>query len=42
MGWNSMRRMRVVRVDDVGHYPMRSHPILVNQTIREFLREGAR
>jgi len=34
--------VRVVRVDDAGHYPMRSHLTLVNQTIREFLREGAR
>jgi pimeloyl-ACP methyl ester carboxylesterase len=32
--------MRVVRIEDAGHYPMRSHPTLVNQTIREFLRDG--
>jgi len=34
--------VRVVRIDDAGHYPMRSHPTLVNQTIREFLRVGDR
>jgi pimeloyl-ACP methyl ester carboxylesterase len=32
--------VRVVRVDDADHYPMRSHPKLVNQAIREFLRHG--
>ena len=32
--------VRVVWVDDAAHYPMRSHPQLVNQAIREFLREG--
>jgi pimeloyl-ACP methyl ester carboxylesterase len=32
--------VRVVRVDDAGHYPMRSHPTLVNQTMRDFLRDG--
>ena len=32
----------VVRIDDAGHYPMRSHPTLVNRTIREFLRVGDR
>ena len=32
--------VRVVWVDDADHYPMRSHPTLVNQTIREFLRDG--
>ena len=34
--------VHVVRIDDAGHYPMRSHPTLVNQTIREFLRVGDR
>jgi epoxide hydrolase 4 len=34
--------VRVVRIDDADHYPMRSHPTLVNQTIRDFLREGDR
>jgi pimeloyl-ACP methyl ester carboxylesterase len=34
--------VQVVRIDDAGHYPMRSHPTLVNQTIREFLRVGDR
>jgi epoxide hydrolase 4 len=32
--------VRVVRVDDADHYPMRSHPKLVNQAMREFLRHG--
>jgi pimeloyl-ACP methyl ester carboxylesterase len=27
----------VVRIDDAGHLPMQSHPILVNRAIRDFL-----
>jgi pimeloyl-ACP methyl ester carboxylesterase len=30
--------LTVVRIKDGGHYPMRSHPELVNQTIRAFAR----
>ena len=30
--------LRVVRIDDAGHYPMRSHPALIRQSLREFLR----
>ena len=30
--------LTVVRIADAGHYPMRSHPGLVNQTIRNFVR----
>jgi pimeloyl-ACP methyl ester carboxylesterase len=33
--------LHVVRVDDAAHYPMRSHPKLVNQAIREFLHDGS-
>jgi pimeloyl-ACP methyl ester carboxylesterase len=29
----------VVRIDDGGHRPMQSHPILVNRAIRDFLRK---
>jgi pimeloyl-ACP methyl ester carboxylesterase len=32
--------LTVMRVADAGHYPMRSHPDLVNQTIRHFLRHA--
>jgi epoxide hydrolase 4 len=28
----------VVRIEDAGHYPMKSHPVLVNRAIRDFLR----
>jgi pimeloyl-ACP methyl ester carboxylesterase len=28
----------VVRIEDAGHRPMQSHPMLVNRAIREFLR----
>jgi epoxide hydrolase 4 len=28
----------VVRIEDAGHLPMQSHPILVNRAIRDFLR----
>jgi pimeloyl-ACP methyl ester carboxylesterase len=34
--------LHVVRIEDADHYPMQSHPQLVNQTIREFLRTGAK
>jgi len=27
-----------VRIEDGGHYPMRSHPELVNQAIRAFMQ----
>jgi pimeloyl-ACP methyl ester carboxylesterase len=30
----------VVRIEDAGHYPMQSHPALVNRTIRDFLRRA--
>jgi pimeloyl-ACP methyl ester carboxylesterase len=30
--------LTVVPIDDAGHYPMRSHPGLVNRAIRDFLR----
>jgi pimeloyl-ACP methyl ester carboxylesterase len=30
----------VVRIDDAGHLPMQSHPILVNRAIRDFLRRA--
>jgi pimeloyl-ACP methyl ester carboxylesterase len=30
----------VVRIDDAGHLPMQSHPILVNRAIRDFLRHA--
>jgi pimeloyl-ACP methyl ester carboxylesterase len=30
--------LTVVRIEDAGHYPMRSHPELVNQAIRAFCR----
>jgi pimeloyl-ACP methyl ester carboxylesterase len=30
----------VVRIDDGGHYPMRSHPALVNGAIRGFIEHG--
>ena len=30
--------LTVVRIDDAGHYPMRSHPAQVNQAIRNFVR----
>jgi epoxide hydrolase 4 len=30
--------LTVVRINDAGHYPMRSHPALVNLTIRNFVR----
>jgi pimeloyl-ACP methyl ester carboxylesterase len=30
--------MIVMRIDDAGHYPMRSHPELVNRAIRDFVR----
>ena len=29
--------LSVVRIDDAGHTPMRSHPGAVNQAIRDFL-----
>jgi pimeloyl-ACP methyl ester carboxylesterase len=29
-----------VRIDDAGHLPMQSHPILVNRAIRDFLRRA--
>ncbi len=32
--------VRVVRIEDAAHYPMRSHPQLVHQAVRAFLREG--
>ena len=32
--------LTVLRVADTGHYPMRSHPELVNQVIRHFLRRA--
>jgi pimeloyl-ACP methyl ester carboxylesterase len=32
--------LTVMRVADAGHYPMRSHPELVNQAIRRFLRHA--
>jgi pimeloyl-ACP methyl ester carboxylesterase len=30
--------LTIVRIDDAGHYPMRSHPGPVNHAIREFVR----
>jgi pimeloyl-ACP methyl ester carboxylesterase len=30
--------LTVVRIEDGGHYPMRSHPELVNQAIRAFMQ----
>jgi len=30
----------VVRINDGGHRPMQSHPILVNRAIRDFLRRA--
>jgi pimeloyl-ACP methyl ester carboxylesterase len=30
----------VVRIDDAGHLPMQSHPILVNRAIRDFLQRA--
>jgi epoxide hydrolase 4 len=30
----------IVRIADGGHYPMRSHPALVNRAIREFIERG--
>jgi len=30
----------IVRIEDGGHYPMRSHPALVNRAIREFIKHG--
>jgi pimeloyl-ACP methyl ester carboxylesterase len=33
--------LRVVRVEDAAHYPMRSHPQLVHQAMRAFLHAGA-
>jgi len=30
----------VVRIDDAGHLPMQSHPMLVNRAIRDFLRRA--
>jgi pimeloyl-ACP methyl ester carboxylesterase len=30
----------IVRIADGGHYPMRSHPALVNPAIREFIERG--
>jgi pimeloyl-ACP methyl ester carboxylesterase len=30
----------VVRIEDAGHYPMQSHPALVNRAIRDFLRRA--
>jgi pimeloyl-ACP methyl ester carboxylesterase len=30
----------VVRIDDGGHHPMQSHPMLVNREIRNFLRRA--
>jgi pimeloyl-ACP methyl ester carboxylesterase len=32
----------VVRIDDAGHLPMQSHPILVNRAIRDFLQRTPR
>lgn len=32
----------VVRIDDAGHLPMQSHPMLVNRAIRDFLRSAPR
>ena len=34
-----VHELTVVRIADAGHYPMRSHPGLVNQSIRNFLRQ---
>ena len=33
-----VQQLTVVRIEDAGHYPMHSHPSLVNQGIRDFLR----
>jgi pimeloyl-ACP methyl ester carboxylesterase len=30
----------IVRIADAGHYPMRSHPELVNRAMREFMERG--
>lgn len=30
----------IVRIADAGHYPMRSHPALVNRAIREFIERA--
>jgi pimeloyl-ACP methyl ester carboxylesterase len=30
----------VVRIEDGGHYPMQSHPVLVNRAIRDFLQRA--
>jgi pimeloyl-ACP methyl ester carboxylesterase len=30
--------LTVLRIDDAGHYPMRSHTALVNDAIRNFMR----
>jgi pimeloyl-ACP methyl ester carboxylesterase len=32
--------LTVMRLADAGHYPMRSHPELVNLAIRRFLRHA--
>jgi pimeloyl-ACP methyl ester carboxylesterase len=32
--------LTVVRIDDAGHYPMRSHAGTVNRAIREFVRRS--
>jgi pimeloyl-ACP methyl ester carboxylesterase len=32
--------LRVVRIDDAGHYPMRTHPGAVNRAIRDFVRRA--
>jgi len=31
----------VIRIEDAGHRPMQSHPVLVNRAIRDFLRRAA-
>ena len=32
----------VVRIEDAGHYAMRSHPVVVNRAIRDFLQRAPR
>jgi pimeloyl-ACP methyl ester carboxylesterase len=33
-----VKDLTVVRIDDAGHYPMRSHPDQVHHAIRNFVR----
>jgi pimeloyl-ACP methyl ester carboxylesterase len=33
-------KLTVHRIAEAGHYPMRSHPELMNETVRRFLRSG--